>query len=134
MTKEEFSSLFPKIEIKYKDKTVATVKPIPISDVSKITHVVLKLIQNVRSGISVEQLPLMAAEDLLELIPYSIDVDINDLPSILLPDIFKAMIALNLDDTVIKNWLALFEAVSKRLPEELKGKITASETGQDSGK
>lgn len=117
MTKEEFSVLFPKREIKYRDKIVATVKPIPISKMSEIIDNIKSIIDKVEAGIKIKDLAFTAIEDITKLIPYSIDKNLDDIPGTFLPEIFTAIVELNLNEVVIKNWLALLETIGKKMGE-----------------
>lgn len=117
MTREEFATLFPKKDIIYGNNVVATVKPISIKDLPHVIGTIMELIKKADDKkMSLTQLALNSIDDIMKIVPYSINVDIDVLPSILLPDIIKAIIDLNLNDTVLKNWFALFEFMNKKLP------------------
>lgn len=117
MTKEEFLALFPKREIKYKDKTIVTVRPIPISKFPEIIDNIKNIINMVESGTQIKDLAFTAVDDITKLIPYSVNVELEEIPGIFLPEILIAIVELNLDETMLKNWLALLETIGKKLDE-----------------
>ena len=122
--------LFPKKEIKINEKVIAIVKPIAIEDYIKVTHIIKNLVRQVQSGVAYESLAFDMIDDIIELVPYSVDTELPKLPGTILPEVIQAMIELNLTKSIVKNWSDLFKMVGEKLPEILEKK----EAGQDSGK
>jgi len=129
MTKEEFSELFPKKEIKYKDNVVITVRPIPMAVMPEIIDTLKNIISLVKDDTPAQQLAFSAFDDLVKLIPHSVKTDLKEIPGTFLPEVLQAIIELNLNETVLKNWLALLETVGNKMDE-----LGGEEEKQDSGK
>ena len=129
MTKEEFSELFPKKEIKYKDNVVITVRPIPMAVMPEIIDTLKNIISLVKDDTPAQQLAFSSFDDLVKLIPHSVKTDLKEIPGTFLPEVLQAIIELNLNETVLKNWLALLETVGNKMDE-----LGGEEEKQDSGK
>lgn len=129
MTKEEFSELFPKKEIKYKDNVVITVRPIAMAVMPEIIDTLKNIISLVKDDTPPQQLAFSAFDDLVKLIPHSVKTDLKEIPGTFLPEVLQAIIELNLNETVLKNWLALLETVGNKMDE-----LGGEEEKQDSGK
>ena len=92
MTKEEFSELFPKKEIKYKDNVVITVRPIPMAVMPEIIDTLKNIISLVKDDTPAQQLAFSAFDDLVKLIPHSVKTDLKEIPGTFLPEFFNSEI------------------------------------------
>ena len=122
----DLNVLFPGEEVEIDGQKVM-VKPLPLSKLPKIIDAFSELmrlveVEKVRPG----ELALKGMSQLLEILPYCIDVELDRIPAYALPDLLEKMIEQNITDATVGKWQALVQKVpglrQLKIGQEEKGK------------
>lgn len=103
----DLEHLFPSKKIPLYGEKNVTVKPIPISEISGIIGVITPLLDPNNKLLTAKDAAAMVATHATDLIPFCVDIPIDQIPIAVLPDIIDATLDFNFPIDTLKKWLAL---------------------------
>lgn len=121
MNQADFKNLYitsKKIDID--DKNSIDVHVIPVESMADAFDIILDIINLIGPDTQPGLIPIVAAKQLMKLIPFSIDIPLKEIPGTILPEIFDAIVELNLTEKVLKNWQALIQKLTAKFQEVTK--------------
>jgi len=113
LTQSELDVLFPSRKVDLGGGIEVTVTPIPLPVLPKVLDAFTNLMLRVQAGISPATLAVESIKDIMELLPHCIDVEIEDLPAIVSPDLIGALLDLNFSEDFVGKWTALAKTLGQ---------------------
>jgi len=102
----ELKILFSGEEVPVGDGIV-TVSPLPLSKLPKVIEAFSSLMKRAEEGITPQELAMQGLADVLQLLPFCVDVDTDAIPAYAVPDILEKVIEQNISDATVGKWKAL---------------------------
>ena len=109
--------LFPEEEVTSGNITVK-VTPLPLSNMPKVINAFTRLLQYIEQNKSQSDIAFTGISELLEIIPYCVDVPPEKIPSYMIPDIIEVILKQNLSESTMGKWKALIQ----KAVQEIAGK------------
>ena len=107
----DLEQLFPSKEIPLYGKKKVTVKPIPVSEISGIIEVITPLLDPDNKLLKAKDAAAMVATHVTDLMPFCVDIPLDQIPIAVLPDIIDATLDFNFPIETLKKWLALAKRI-----------------------
>jgi hypothetical protein len=108
----ELQILFPYAEISCPDGSSVKVKPLTLEDLPKVLDAFTSLAQLVEAEASPTVLAVAGLRELLQIMPFCIDREKQDVPAAIIPHILEVMIKQNLAAETLGKWQALIQSFS----------------------
>ena len=108
-SKEVLGVLFPEREVILGGDVAVKVRPLSLKDLPKVIDSFADLMKMSSDGMSNTELAIRGIVQLLELVPFCLDMTADKIPTTKLPDILEVIIEQNFTEEVMGKWKALAE-------------------------
>jgi len=109
--------LFPERRVKLAENIDVVVTPISLKEMPKISNAFGKVMRLAAQGVTFAEISTIALTELMELIPYCIDLPPESIPQWAIPDIIDIVLEQNATDNIVGKW----EALILKLTEKFQG-------------
>jgi len=114
--------LFPEKKVPLSETLYVTVRPLSLKEMPKVSVAFNKIMQYVAEGRSFAEVGSMALTELMELLPFCVDLPPQNIPQWAIPDIIDIVLEQNATESIVGKWQALIT--------KLQGKFEVEVTGQ----
>jgi hypothetical protein len=101
--------MFPEKEVDLGSKRKITVSPVSLEDLPKIAKSFGKVLSMAETGKSPAEIAITGLEEILQIIPYCIDIPPKEVPSTAVPEIIEIVIEQNITEESVGKWSALIQ-------------------------
>jgi len=123
---EALKVLFPERKVKLAENIDVIVTPLSLKEMPKVSDAFGKIMKLAASGVTFAEISTVAISELMELLPYCIDLPPESIPQWAIPDIIDIVLEQNATDNVVGKWQALITKMTERfqastVPTETQG-------------
>jgi len=111
---EALKVLFPERKVKLAENIDVTITPLSLKEMPKVSDAFGKIMRLAASGVTFAEISSVAISELMELLPYCIDLPPESVPQWAIPDIIEIVLEQNATDTVVGKWEALIIKLTER--------------------
>ena len=104
--------LFPEETVDIGDGVQVTIRPFPVSVLPKVTAAFRRILSSVQNGGQPQDMVFVCIDEIMEILRYCIDKDLEEIPASAFPDLAQKFIEQNVSDDVVGKWISLFESVA----------------------
>jgi hypothetical protein len=113
--KAVLSILFPSEEVEIGGGKVVTVRPLSLEHLKDVLESFQKVISFYQAGDDAPTILFKGFKEVMELLPFCIDVPMGHIPSGYAPDILEAFLRQNLAEDTLGKWTALIQTLNGEL-------------------
>jgi len=111
---EALKVLFPERKVKLAENIDVIVTPLSLKEMPKVSDAFGKIMKLAASGVTFAEISTVAISELMELLPYCIDLPPESIPQWAIPDIIDIVLEQNATDNVVGKWQALITKMTER--------------------
>jgi len=125
--------LFPGEEVDIGGGVKVTVRPLSLPHLPKVINAFSSLMSKAEAGMPPSELAVNGMLDLVELLPFCLDLQSEEIPVTALPDILEKVIEQNVSDAVVGKWQALIPKLTGVLGLSIR-KVPVADQGTEKEK
>jgi hypothetical protein len=115
-TRDPLEVLFPEKTLTASGLTIK-ITPLSLQNLPKVVEAFGVLMRLAEANMPPSQIATAAMKELLEILPYCLDVPIEKIPASLAPEIIDIVLDQNLTEAVVGKWTALIQRIAKSVTQ-----------------